>query len=182
MLANEGYYRDAFRYYKNLAKDPRWTSYTPNGATSLTDKEVKTIAKARVRDRRGRIRLDWLRDKTAAFALIHCGWHPIDCKRAKLSNCEEKQFECHFTGLTKPCLQVNGVATKRPGQTVRNFFTCGCEKQHDPTNFNCEFACVKKVVEELGEKKAKDGLFWNHTNRGFSWSEKQKLQEKTKIG
>ena len=181
VLPNEGYYRDAFRYYKNLAKDPRWTSYTPNGAQSLTEEEIKKIANARVRDKRGRIRKDWVRDKAAAFALIHMGWHPVDCKRLKLPMCEEKRVECQFTGLQKPCLQVNGVATKRPGQLVRNHFTCGCQKQHDPLNFNCEYAVVKKLIEELGDR-ATEGLFWNHADRGFSWSGSQGLQEKTKIG
>jgi len=187
ILANEGFYKDAFKYYKNLKKDKRWTSYMPNGAESMSEEEVKTIAKARVKDRRGRLRKDWLRDKVAAFALIHMGWHPVDCERAKLSNCEEKTFECNFSGLQKPCLQVNGVATKRPGQVVRNFFTCGCQKKHDPNNVHCEYAMVKMLMEELGEdedgeQRAEKGLFWNHADLGFSWSDKQGLQHKTKIG
>ena len=36
VLANEGHYRNAFKYYKNLKKDKRWTSYVPNGAQSMT--------------------------------------------------------------------------------------------------------------------------------------------------
>ena len=37
VLANEGYYKNSFKYYKNLKKDKRWTSYVPNGAESLTE-------------------------------------------------------------------------------------------------------------------------------------------------
>ena len=51
VLPNEGHYRNSFRYYKTLKKDPRWTSYTPDGAGSLTENEVKKVGTARVRDR-----------------------------------------------------------------------------------------------------------------------------------
>jgi len=134
-----------------------------------------------VKDRRGKVVKSWLRDKTAAFCMIHMGWHPEDCKRLKLPMCEEKEFECTFTGIRKPCLQVNGVATKRPGQKVRNHFACGCEREHDPENFNCEFACVKKLISELGEKRATDSMFWCQREKGYEWSKDQGPQKKQKI-
>lgn len=181
ILPNEGRYRNAFKYYKNLKKDKRWTSYVPNGAESLTQQEVKKIANARVTDRKGRIVKSWVRDKTAAYAMIHMGWHPMDCKRLKLPMVEEKTFECSFTGLIKPALQVNGVATKRPGQTVRNHFSCGCHRQHNPENYNCEYTVVKKLMEELGEERAERSFFWCQNEKGHGWSDVQGPQQKDKI-
>ena len=106
---HEHTYLLSWTYLKTLKKDTRWSSYSPNAAGALTQDEVKKIAMAPIRDHRGRLRYDWLRDKVAARCLIHMGWHPKDCHRAKWSMCEE------VPDGKKTAIRINGKATKREG-------------------------------------------------------------------
>ena len=178
---HEHHYKDSWKYFKNVKKDKAWTEYAPNAAESLTQEEVKQVARAPIRDRKGRIVNSWLRDKVAAFCLIHMGWHPVDCKRVNWQCCQEVTHEDPFTGLTKPALQARGVATKRPGQKVRNYWACGCAKHHNPDNDFCEYGLVKRLIASLGEERASKSLFWTQNKGGYGWSDKQGLQKKLKI-
>jgi len=174
-------YVKSWNYWKNLKKDPRWRDYVPDAATSLTQEEVKKIANAPIRDRHGNINKAWLRDKVAAFALIHCGWHPIDCHRTNWKNCKEVLGGIDPSrGLCQPCIKINMRATKRPGQRARNYFVCGCHNKHDLDNDSCEYGLVKKLIEDLGEEKANESLFWTTKDKGKNWGQQGK-QKKGKI-
>lgn len=109
---------------------------------------MKKLAAAPIKDNRGRLRLDWLRDKVAARSLVHMGWHPMDCHRAKWSKCKEVADD------NCKAIQIDGKATKRPGQKVRNYWACGCTGMHDPENENCDYGLVTLLVRSLGEDRA----------------------------
>jgi len=167
--------------FKNLKKDPRWRDYVPDSATSLTPEEVKKIANAPIRNKRGKVNKEWLRDKVAAYEMIHMGWHPIDCLRWSWKSCEEVVGGVDpARGLNQPAIKVNMHATKRPGQRCRNYFVCGCQKKHDPDNDACEYGLIKRLVQELGEEKANETFFWTTKKKGMSWGLQGK-QKKSKI-
>ena len=177
---HEEKYKDSWAYLKNLKKDKRWSEYQPNAAESLTEKEVKKIAQSKIRDKRGRVVNELLRDKVAAFSLIHMGFHPEDCVRANWTKCKRVTHD-DISGIRKQAIEIKGKATKRPGQKVRNHWACGCERHHNPENDMCELALVDKLVESLGEERANKSLFWNTNKGGYGWSDKQGPQKNGKI-
>ena len=175
-LPNAGNYPKAFDYYKTLKKDPAWSAYSPDKAKSLSEKEVKRIAHYKIRDKKGNLVATKLRDKVGAFMLCHMGFHPEDCKRANLT----KMTRLRQTGpYNKETVKLDGVATKRPGTKVRNYWVCGChpQKPHDPNNDMCELALIDNLVESLGEDKAKENLFWTTNNRGMGWGARQQKKD-----
>ena len=172
---HEHHYVDSWKYYKTLKKDKRWSGYSPNAAEALHQDEVRKIAASTIRDHRGRVRLDWLRQKVAAFSLIHMGWHPMDCFRANWTMC--KEIQPRHNGRICPAIQINGHATKRRGQAVRNYWACGCQNEHDEENDMCEYGLVKRLVASLGEDRANVSLFWTTNNGGFGWGETRQKKD-----
>ena len=117
-----------------------------------------------------------LRDKVAANCHIHMGFHPIDCHRANST----KMTRLPTAGPEgRPAVRLDGVATKRPGQLVRNYFVCGCPigQPHNPNNDMCELALVDHLVESLGEDRANVTLFWAHTDRGMKWQDRRQKKD-----
>ena len=45
----------------------------------------------------------------------------------------------------------------------------------------CELGLVNRLVESIGEERAKKSLFWNTNSGGYGWSDKQGPQKNNKI-
>ena len=111
----------------------------------------------------------WLREKVASYTLSHMGFHPIDAHRMKSSNMEYIANVDERGRHPRPAIRVNGVATKRPGQKVRNYFVCGCPGPHDSDNDMCEYALADRLLNSLGKERSKRSLFWTTNSRGRGW-------------
>ena len=77
-------------FLKSIKKTDRWRHYqTPNKGKSLTDDECQQLGTCPIRNQKGQIVLDWLRDKTIFMSLVHMGYHPKDVYIMKKKNLKD---------------------------------------------------------------------------------------------
>ena len=182
MLNQRNKFGMTLNFIGSIKKTKKWTDHLPEGARSLTEAEVRGLGSSPVKNEKGEVVLQWVRDKLIAMTEIHAGYHPADVHRMTTDNLKFFPNHKDRRGWKKPYVGIVGLKTKDRSQNTFNFYCCGCgNSDHNANNWNCEYTLINHLITKLPEDLGKKALWWNTWKKGFEWSLKQGPMQKRNI-